>query len=185
ETIDPVIVNIVVLAGHSVPIDRAVRIDMFGDDLVFGIDKSFEAESISAFATGEHIICCFESGCFIGEYLRLAVLRRDHLSSIAAAQKNVVPSTAIHPVAAESTNQKIIASTARQPIVTRSTPDQVLAAAAPKHIVACFSRNVVIAAAGEQHVSALGAINVIVTRTAASQPCEEVLEVAIVVQQLF
>src|SRR5262249_3680549 len=33
ETVDPVVVNVIVLAGHANPVDCAVGIDMLGDDL--------------------------------------------------------------------------------------------------------------------------------------------------------
>ena len=48
EAVDPVIVNGVVLAGDADPVDGAVGIDVLGDDLVLGVDITFEAEGVGA-----------------------------------------------------------------------------------------------------------------------------------------
>src|SRR4051812_18189688 len=48
ETVDPVIVRRAVLAGHAIPVDGAVGIDVLGDDLVLGVDHALETEGVAA-----------------------------------------------------------------------------------------------------------------------------------------
>ena len=56
KAVDPVVVNVGVLAGHARPVDRAVGVDVLGDDLVRGVEQTFEAERVGAAATDKRVV---------------------------------------------------------------------------------------------------------------------------------
>ena len=60
ESVNPMVVGGIVLAGDADPVDRAVAIDVLCDDLVLGVDLQFEAEGVRAATAGERIVDRFE-----------------------------------------------------------------------------------------------------------------------------
>jgi len=118
------------------PVDGAVGIDVFGNDLILGVDKAFESERVSSTTAGEDIVYRSKRSRFVCENLRRAILGRHHLSGIRPAEQDVVAVSPIHPVSAKTADQKILAGAARQLVVTRATPDLVVAAATAEHVVA-------------------------------------------------
>ena len=127
KTVDPVIVNGVVLAGDANPVDGAVGIDVFCHDFVLGVDHSFEAEGVGAAAAGQGVVDRLERGGLSREDLGLAVLRCDHLAGIGAAQQHVVAGAAVQFVGAEATDQKVVAGAAGELVVAGAAPDLVIA----------------------------------------------------------
>jgi hypothetical protein len=162
------------------PVDGAVGIDVFGNDLILGVDKAFEAERVGATTTGEDIPDRSKRSRFVGENLRRAILGRHHLTGIRAAEQNVVAGSAIQPVSAETAGQEVFAAAAVERVVTRATPDLVVAAAAAERVVPSHAGESVGAAAAEQDIPARSAVQMIMIGATASQLREEVFEAAAV-----
>ena len=58
ETFNPVVVNVIVLARHSVhsPVDRTVRVHVLEDNMFLGVDQRLEVEQISTATAHQHIV---------------------------------------------------------------------------------------------------------------------------------
>src|SRR5712672_2679513 len=102
EAVDPMVV-----------VDGAVGIDVFGNDLILGVDEAFEAERVGSTTTGEDILYRSKRSRFVCENLRRAILGRHHLTGIRPAEQDVVAGSAIQPVSAETAGQKVFATAAR------------------------------------------------------------------------
>ena len=50
DAINPMVVNVVDLAGGAFPVDGAAGLDVLGGDLLFGVYVQFETEGIGALA---------------------------------------------------------------------------------------------------------------------------------------
>ena len=136
EAVDPVIVGSVVLTGHANPVDRAVGIDVLGNDLVLGVHHHFETEGVCAAAAGQRIVDGLERSGFLREDLRLAVLGCDHFASVRPAEQDVVAGAAVHPVGAEAADNKVGAGAAGEVVIPRAAPKLVSAGATVEHVVA-------------------------------------------------
>ncbi len=56
KTVDPVIVQLVIFTRDASPVDRPIRLDMFLDDIEFGVDLGRDQECVIPFAANHYII---------------------------------------------------------------------------------------------------------------------------------
>ena len=56
DAVDPMVVQIIVLAGDAVPVDGAVIPGVLLDEALLGIDQGMEAEDVGAAATDHDIV---------------------------------------------------------------------------------------------------------------------------------
>ena len=181
EAVDPVIVDVVVLAGDAGPVDGAVGVDVLGDDLVRGVDHKPSKRKVSAprppikvsltalnAAVSSAKICVVPS-CAATISPASERLSRTSLPvppSIRSAPKP--PTRRSAPVPPERLSLP-------EPPQTLSSPEPPSSVSLPAIPATCLR-----AGAAEQHVVAGRAVQMIMVGTAAVEPGEKILEAAIV-----
>ena len=165
DTVDPVVVHIIVLARDTHPVDRTVVIDVPVDDVEFGVDQGLEEELVRALAARQHVIRCHiglgrvdHAGIEIDLVVRVVgtveVLGDFRFPVIGKAHETVVAGTAIEDVLAMTAIEFIIAVTALKRVVAITAKDSVVAAAAIQRVVSGTAVDVVIAAFARNRVVA-------------------------------
>ena len=95
DAFDPVIVDIVVFAGHPAPVDAAIGIGVLGDDLGGCVQQGTEFEPVAPAAAGEHIVRRIVAQPVIDAVRRVAGLGRNRFAAVAIADEMVAAAAAI------------------------------------------------------------------------------------------
>ncbi|CTQ52817.1 hypothetical protein LP7551_01337 [Roseibium album] len=147
DLIDPMVVDVGVLASHPVPSDGAVILCVFLDEAFLGIDQGLEVEDVSAGASGEHIVC------------------RDRLIGIELAVCELIVRVGFITVRIIGHRSLAAISLGDQQIVAGPAVEHILAMAAVEHIIAFAAIEVVIAVSALQDVIAAATIDGVIAKT--------------------
>ena len=145
QGVDPVVVQLVILARHAVPVDAAIVVGVLLDIAFLGVDQRLEIEDVGALAAGQRIVGrhrLVRVELAIGQLVQRVALvavgvEIDRpLAPVGAADQQVVAVAAEQPVLALAAIQDVIAGAAQQPVIARAALQHVGAAAALDHVVA-------------------------------------------------
>ncbi|ASP31820.1 hypothetical protein CHH27_00025 [Labrenzia sp. VG12] len=118
DHVDPVVVDVGVLASHPVPADGAVIVGMFLDEAFLGIDERLEVEDVAARTAGQDIVCrdrLIGIELAVGQlviriaFVAVRVIGDRSLASVRAGDQQIVAGPAIEEVLAMATVKHVIA----------------------------------------------------------------------------
>ena len=148
DAVDPVVMQIVVLARHAVPPDRAIVLRMLFDELLFRVDQRLEVEDVCARPPFEDIIAR-------NRLIRIKLAIRQLPIGVALVPAGDVGDLGLARVG--PTDQPVIAPAARQVVLARATIE---------NVVVCPAIELVVAPAALKDVIAAPAVDLVVAATA-------------------
>ena len=152
QHVDPVVVQLVVLARDAVPVDGAVVVGVLLDIALFRVDQGLEIEDVRALATGQNVI---RRDRLVGVELAVGQL----VQRVALVAVRVVEDRPLAPVGAA--DQQVVAATAEEPVLAVAAVEDVASGAADHPVVAIAALQHVVAAPAVDHIVAAPAVQTV------------------------
>ena len=145
DLVDPMVVDLVVLAGDAVPADGAVVLGVLLDIAGFGVDEGLEVEGVGAGTACQHIVG--RDGLVwielaVGEFTQgiafvpVRIVGDVRLAAVGLGDEEIVAGAAVQDVLAMAAIEDVASLAAREHVVAVGALQDIVAGAAFERVVA-------------------------------------------------